>query len=167
MAKESKGKLWLRRSRTFCCSCCHALLDPLLLIYCATYIATLAVAITCLCVWLILFMNVAISIFVAAEAAYHSNDNYDLHTIVTLALFPTILLYWTCVMWCIVSHLIEWRLRIFKTPPNSPPTPRHKSEPPFAKTHTPAPTERNEHDRWTIFRQEPTWRSQTHWSSPC
>jgi hypothetical protein len=134
MAKESKGKLWLRRSRTFCCSCCHALLDPLLLIYCATYIATLAVAITCLCVWLILFMNVAISIFVAAEAAYHSNDNYDLHTIVTLALFPTILLYWTCVMWCIVSHLIEWLILLFTTPRIRPTTRRTYSDDALANT---------------------------------
>lgn len=72
--------------------------------YYLTLVTNSIVSVSCTCIWLILFMNVALQFFVASETAYFSNGNKLLHRVVTIGLLPTILIFWTFIMWFILSR---------------------------------------------------------------
>ena len=96
--------------------CCKFIIDPMVVVLYSTILANTAGMITCVCIWLIIFVDVSMQLFVAAEAAYHELNSYIYHVIVTLTLLPTFLMYWTFAMWYIMSRLIEWIYLVWSTP---------------------------------------------------
>jgi hypothetical protein len=86
------------------------------LTYYVTIGSNVAVAITCTCIWAIVFMNVALQMFVAAESAYFAHRNGTLHCFVSLAYIPTFLLFWTVVMWFVLSRQVELIILMCSTP---------------------------------------------------
>ena len=93
-----------------------SIIDPMVVTYFVTMLSSIAVAISCTCIWAILYMNVALQFFVAAETAHFKKKDNDVHIMVTLSLLPTILLFWTFIMWLVISRQIEIIYLMYTTP---------------------------------------------------